>query len=128
MIEKTIYYHDTDAGGVVYYANYLKFMEEARTEFLRVRGIRTHSDFLYAVRSCAIEYRAPARYGDVVRCSAEIKKIGGARIIFTQVVTMADSGVLLASAEITLACLTKDFQPSPIPKDVRARLRNPSGQ
>lgn len=72
MTEKRIYYHDTDAGGVVYYANYLKYLEEDRTEFLEKRGLSIkemhENQFFYAVRTCSINYKSPARYGDVIIC------------------------------------------------------------
>lgn len=121
-MEKKIYYHDTDAGGVVYYANYLKFLEESRTEYLAERGIAAHGDFFYAVRECHLVYRAPARYGERIRLQSEITKITAAQIHFRQLILNADSDQLLVEAEVRLVCLTKDFKPTAIRDDIRAKL------
>lgn len=125
-MEKTIYYHDTDAGGVVYYANYLKYLEEARTEFLNNRGIsikELHSEgFLYAVRKCSLTYKRPARYGDVIECKTEISKISVTQIFFNQNIYNKDTGALLVEAEMVLVSLNKEFQASPIPEDIKSRL------
>lgn len=121
-MKKKIYYHDTDAGGVVYYANYLKYLEESRTEFLVERGISPHGDFFYAVRECRIVYKSPARYGDVIRVTADVIKITAAQIYFQQDIYHADSDRLLVTAEIRLVCLTPDFKPAAISDDIRSRL------
>ena len=77
-MEKRIYYHDTDAGGVVYYGNYLKYLEEARTEILEKKGLSVlelnRQGYLFAVRKCTITYRSPARYADTPLCNAKLKK------------------------------------------------------
>ncbi|MBZ0166429.1 MAG: acyl-CoA thioesterase [Candidatus Omnitrophica bacterium] len=122
-MEKKIYYHDTDAGGVVYYANYLKYLEESRTELLEERGITPHGDFFYAVRECHITYRAPARYGDCIRVEARITKITAAQIHFTQNILDAKTAKLLVEAEVRLVCLTQDFKPTAINEDIRAKLQ-----
>ena len=87
-MERKIYYHDTDCGGVVYYANYLKYLEESRTEWLEARGLGIKSfldqGLLYAVRSCNITYKSPARYGDVICCDAVLEKVTGAQLFFRQ--------------------------------------------
>ncbi|NLE65170.1 MAG: YbgC/FadM family acyl-CoA thioesterase [Elusimicrobia bacterium] len=125
-MERQIYYHDTDAGGVVYYANYLKYMEEARTDYLLARGVRITDliarGILFAVRSCSLDYRAPARYGDVVLCDAVIEKLTGARVFFRQKVVNKVSGDLLVEADVVLACLGERFRPCPIPTDIKERL------
>lgn len=126
-MEKRIYYHDTDAGGIVYYGNYLKYLEEARTEFLENKGlsVSTFRDrgLLYAVRKCSIVYRSPARYAETILCSATLKKITAAQLIFDQLIHEKESGRLVAEAEVTLACLDKNFKPIQIPEDLKARLR-----
>ena len=122
-MEKRIYYHDTDAGGVVYYANYLKYMEESRTEYLAARGITAHGDFLYAVLECHVRYKAPARYGDRIRITAEITKITAAQIHFKQEVLHQETGKLLVEADVRLVCLTPDFKPAAMDDDIRARLQ-----
>ncbi|MBF0478135.1 MAG: YbgC/FadM family acyl-CoA thioesterase [Candidatus Omnitrophica bacterium] len=120
-MEKRIYYHDTDAGGVVYYANYLKYMEEARTQYLLDREIPLGA-FLYAVRQCHVKYRSPARYGDIIVCSAEVKKVTAAQIFFQQNIIAKSDGRLLVEAEVTLVCLTHDFKPAVIPDDIKVKL------
>lgn len=120
-MERQIFYHDTDVGGVVYYANYLKYMEESRTEELEALGI-DKTRFLYAVRQCVIKYKNPARYGDRIRCTADIVKVTAAQIIFDQkVINKADDRILV-EAEVTLVCLNHDFKPVAIPDDVRELL------
>jgi len=122
-MKKRIYYHDTDAGGVVYYGNYLKYLEESRTDFLEKKGIRAHGDFLYAVRKCNIIYKAPARYGDTIRCESTLTKMTAAQLMFDQVIINDQTGQLLVTAEVHLVCLTHDFKPVAISEDIRAKLQ-----
>lgn len=125
-MEKRIYYHDTDAGGVVYYGNYLKYLEESRTEFLEERGCGvkdfTKEGLFYAVRKCTITYKSPARYGDTLICRAQIKDITAAQIIFNQTIHDKPSGRLLVEAEVSLVCLTKDFKPTQIPDSIKDKI------
>src|SRR3989338_8890805 len=85
-MEKKIYYHDTDAGGVVYYANYLKHLEEARFEFCLSKGINLSESategILFAVVHLDMDYKSPARYGDTIRIFTGIEKIGFSSIHF----------------------------------------------
>ena len=78
-MQKRIYYHDTDCGGVVYYANYLKYLEEARTEYMEKRGLilkeLAEKGFLFVVRRVDIEYKAPAHYGDTLEIVTKLSKI-----------------------------------------------------
>ncbi len=125
-MEKRIYFHDTDAGGVVYYGNYLKYLEEARTEFLEHRKLSVNSFYqrglIYAVSECVINYRSPARYGEVLVCDAKLKSITAVKLIFTQAIHEKQSGRLVAEAQVTLVCLNKDFKPTPIPEDLKTQL------
>ena len=125
-METRIYYHDTDAGGVVYYANYLKYLEEARTEYLEQKGLSIKSlreqGFLYAVRKCNVTYLAPARYGDTLICDAKLTKVTAAQMIFEQSIRHKDSKELLVEAEIILVSLNAQFKPAPIPETVKSRL------
>ena len=125
-MEKRIYYHDTDAGGVVYYGNYLKYLEEARTEFLENKGLSVRTfkarGFLYAVRKCTITYRGPARYGDTILCDAKLVKTTAAQMVFEQKIYLKDAGTLLVEAEVVLVSLDKNFKPIPIPEDLKALL------
>lgn len=125
-MERRIFYHDTDAGGVVYYGNYLKFLEEARTEFLESKGLNIkelhNQGFMYAVRNCNVSYRAPARYGDLITCDAKITEITAARIFFEQKIYNKETGQLLVEAEVVLVSLTKEFKPTVVPDDVKERM------
>ena len=125
-MEKRIYYHDTDAGGVVYYGNYLKYLEEARTEFLEKRGLgvlafQKHG-LLYAVSQCNIQYRSPARYGEILLCSATLKEITAVKLIFEQKIHEQKNKRLVAEAEVTLVCLNKEFKPTSLPEDLKIKL------
>ena len=125
-MEKRIFFHDTDAGGIVYYGNYLKYLEEARTEFLENKGLSV-ADFknqglIYAVRKCSILYRSPARYGEILICTARLQKATAAQLIFDQLIQEKQSGRLIVEAEVTLACLNQNFKPTPIPEDLKTRL------
>jgi tol-pal system-associated acyl-CoA thioesterase len=126
-MEKRIYYHDTDAGGVVYYANYLKYMEEARVDFFHKNGLSEKAianyPVFFPVRSCVITYNKPAWHGDTIQCTADIKKITPAKIIFQQHIIHKQTKNILVEAEVTLACVdAKDFKPMRIPEDVRTKL------
>ena len=125
-MEKRIYYHDTDAGGVVYYANYLKYLEEARTVFMEEKGIpitSMHTEgFLYAVRKCDITYKSPARYGEMIVCVTALKEITAAQIIFTQSIREKESNRLIVKAEIALVSLTPDFKPTQISENIKSKL------
>ena len=128
-MEKHIYYHDSDAGGVVYYANYLKYMEEARVNLLNNCGFsESHVNgkpVFFPVRQCNITYHKPAFYGETIVCSAEIKKVSPAKLVFHQTVTHKETRELLAEADITLACVNaSDFRPIRIPKNMREILSN----
>ena len=125
-MEKRIYFHDTDAGGVVYYGNYLKYLEESRTEFLEKKGLSVASFYdrglLYAVSKCSVEYRSPARYGEMLTCEAKLKEITAVKLIFNQTIHEKQSKRLVAEAEVTLVCLNKSFKPTSIPEDLKAKL------
>lgn len=121
-MERDIYYHDTDAGGVVYYANYLKYFEEGRTEYLKERDISPHGEFLYAVRQCNVTYKSPARYGDRIRCESKLVKLTAAQLWFDQKIFNVREERLLVKAEITLVSLTADFKPTVISDEIRAKL------
>lgn len=125
-MEKRIYYHDTDAGGVVYYGRYLNYLEEARTEFFEGRGVDTamlrRKEFLYAVRKCMVIYKSPARYGDTVVCDARLIRVTAAQLVFKQTVRDKQTGRLILEAEIILVSLDRDFRPAPIPGDIKKLL------
>lgn len=119
-----VYYEDTDAGGVVYYANYLKFMERARTEWLREIGFEQDSllqeyGMIFAVRQVKVRYHQPARFNEALQVSASIARKGRASLTFYQEVTCEQDNRLLCSGEIEIACVNmQKMRPMPIPKSI----------
>jgi acyl-CoA thioester hydrolase len=117
-----VYYEDTDSGGVVYYANYLKFMERGRTEWLRSLGfeqdeLREKEGVLFAVRKVGVEFRSPARFNDALQVSVRIISRGKASLGFRQEIRSAADGRLLCDGEIKVACVdASSFRPIPIPQ------------
>jgi len=126
-MKQRIYYHDTDCGGVVYYANYLKFLEEARTEFFESKGVSikelADKGILFVVARQEIDYKAPAVYGDVLDINARIVNVGAAKIEFANEIKNQDSKVI-SLAKTTMVCIDKDFKPQPIPEEIRKKLEN----
>lgn len=120
-----IYYEDTDCGGVVYYANYLKFMERSRTEFLRDRGINQvtyqKQGILFVVFDAHIKYRSPARYDDLLTIESTVIDLSSAAVIFET--TIYRDNVLLVKGEIKLACINKDGHARKIPEEICAALK-----
>lgn len=118
-----IYYEDTDAGGVVYYANYLKYFERARTEWLRAAGfdqgeLARERNLLFVVRSIEARYRQPARLDDCIDVTAQAEAIGRASVDFDQA-ALASDGALLVSARVRIASLdAATFRPCVMPADI----------
>ena len=105
-----VYYEDTDAGGVVYYANYLKYFERARTEWLRALGHQQQAlidehGLLFAVRSVTVEYIAPARLDDLLTVELRIARVRRASIDFEQSIRRNDGTTALCTAQVKVACL-----------------------
>lgn len=121
-----VYYEDTDAGGVVYYANYLKYFERARTEWLRSLGIDQRAlaasqGILFVVRSSNVHYRAPGHLDDQLDIRSRITRLGRASLEFEQTCLRADT--VLAFGQIHIACVSAtSLRPAPIPDDIRSRL------
>ena len=114
-----VYYEDTDAGGVVYYANYLKFMERARTEWLRDLGFEQDSlvreqGILFAVTEVALRYLSPARFNDALVVTSQVVERRRASLQFAQTVYREDQA--LCAGRIRIACLDAvNFRPRPLP-------------
>ncbi|MDQ2068511.1 tol-pal system-associated acyl-CoA thioesterase [Natronospira bacteriovora] len=123
-----VYYEDTDVGGVVFYANYLKFMERARTEWLRSRGFEQdvlirEQGVLFAVASAEIRYRAPARFNDLLHVTARVTDKGRSRMSFEQTVYRPADDRHLTDGLIRVACLDAEtFRPRPIPEEMQRIL------
>lgn len=114
-----IYYEDTDAGGVVYHANYLKFFERARTEMLRDLGfeqtiLRTKYGVIFAIKNITCDFIRPAKFDDFLHTSSEIKQVKKASLIFDQ--TLKRDEVTLCTARCQIVCLNAEtFLPTAIP-------------
>jgi acyl-CoA thioester hydrolase len=123
-----IYWEDTDAGGVVYYANYLKFMERCRTEWLRFLGIdqlrlRLDRHLQFAVVSVAVDFLRPALLNDEILVTAELERLSGATISFKQTIMRGEAQLIDASTRV--ACLDSGtLKPRAIPKDLFLEWRN----
>jgi acyl-CoA thioester hydrolase len=120
-IEKRIYYHDTDCGGVVYYANYLKYLEEARTEYLLSKGVDLQKlsgkGIWFVVAKVEIEYKSPARYQDTIRILTRIEKTKYSAMQFFQ--TIVKNSRTVTEARTTLICVNNDFKPIAIPEEIK---------
>ena len=123
-----VYYEDTDAGGVVYHAQYLKFLERARTEFLRSLGyeqdaLRDDLQLIFVVKSLVIEYLKPAYFNDVLEIQSNIIAVRKVSVDFTQ--TIIRNGESLVTAELTVVCIAAgSFRPTAIPSRLLADLHN----
>ncbi|MBU3058062.1 tol-pal system-associated acyl-CoA thioesterase [Pseudomonas indica] len=120
-----VYYEDTDAGGIVYYVNYLKFMERARTERLRDLGFAQSAlvgeNLLFVVHSSEARYHAPARLDDELTVSAEIIELNRASLRFRQQVRRVADDALLCEGQFLVACVRADsLKPRAIPEALRA--------
>ena len=120
-----VYYEDTDAAGIVYYPNYLRFAERGRTEFLRAIGydhvrLAREEGLHFVVRRCEIDYLAPARLDDLVRVDTAILAMGGATLDMDQ--TISRGGAVLVKARVRLACMGVEGRPRRFPAALRARF------
>ena len=127
-----VYYEDTDAGGIVYYVNYLKFMERARTERLRELGFAQSTlageDLLFVVHSSEARYHAPARLDDELLVSAEVIELNRVSLRFKQQVRRATDATLLCEGQFLVACVrTNSLKPRAIPETLRAAFAAVSG-
>lgn len=119
-----VYYEDTDSGGVVYYANYLKFIERGRSEYLRDLGFEQDQlietdGVIFAVRSVAADYLAPARFNDLLTVDTQLQKLGKASLSFSQKILDSKQNQVLFRAQISVACLrAESFKPCAIPQRI----------
>lgn len=115
-----VYWEDTDAGGVVYHASYLRFLERARTEWLRAQGfgqqaLRESEDLVLAVRDMSLDFRKPARLDDHLQVSVVLAERRHASLLIGQVITRGDQALVHASVRV--ACLVaSSFRPRPLPE------------
>ena len=122
-----IYYEDTDAGGIVFYANYLKFFERARTEWLRALGVGQQElldadGAAFVVKSASLDYHAPARLDDVLTISTTVEKLGRASVQFAQQAWKGE--LLLTSAQVKVGCVdTATMRPRSLPDSAADKMR-----
>jgi acyl-CoA thioester hydrolase len=124
-MELRVYYEDTDAAGLVYHANYLKFAERGRTELLRGLGfgqrrLAAQAGVGFAVRRCRIDYLAPARLDDALTVETRPIALGAATLALAQ--TIARDGRTLAALEVLVACIGREGRPRRVPAELRAAL------
>ncbi len=123
-----VYYEDTDAGGVVYYANYLRFLERARTEWLRHLGyeqdeLAEREGVVFVVRRVELDYRSPARFNDHLEVTVELIARGGASLGFRQEIRRPSDGQVCCSGRVEIACVgATSLRPSRIPPRLLAEI------
>ncbi len=125
-LDLRVYIEDTDAGGIVYYVNYLKFMERARTEFMRRLGFGKNyifnRDLMFVVRDVKVQYLRPATLDDELVATAAIRELRGASMVMHQRVERGEQ--VLAQGEVTIACVDRaGVKPRRMPADMVSKLR-----
>ena len=124
-MKRRIYYYDTDCSGAVYHSNYLKFLEEARSEFLEVRGFGVKSllekGVGFAIKRQEVEYKRPAFYGDTLEIETFVKEHTPYRIIFAYKI-FNQNGTLIAKAATDLVCVGRDLKLLEVPQEIKDSL------
>lgn len=121
-----IYYEDTDSGGVVYYANYLKFLERARSEMIYSTGLTNnkllsdHGVFII-VKSCKIDYKSPAKFEDILTIKSKVKSITKTSFVIEQIIERNSS--MITYAELILVIVNKNGKPTKIPEELENSLK-----
>ena len=117
-----VYYEDTDMGGVVYYANYLRFIERARSDWVRKLGNDQNAmrdgGLIWVVQRVEADYRTPARFDDELMIETEVVKVSPARLVMAQRVTRGKTEIF--HAKVTVACVTAEGRPQRLPAEIRA--------
>lgn len=121
-----IYYEDTDCGGVVYYANYLKYFERGRTEFLRAKGVLLADPhvggLIFVVTKAEVAYHASCRYGELIHVDTRLVEVTGVTISFEHTVKRDGVDVVAVTGKVTLACVNTEGRPVRIPPALRDAL------
>ena len=120
-----VYYEDTDMGGIVYYANYLRYLERARSDWVRSLGVdqnamREKDGVVFVVRRVEADYLKPAKFDDELLVRTVVKAVTGARLIMSQEVIRGDE--VLFQAEVTVVCLGDGGAPARLPANIRRRI------
>jgi len=125
-MEIRIYYEDTDAGGVVYHANYLRYFERARTEYLRERGLSVGElaaqGSIFPVVRMEVDYRAPGRHDDLLRIETEVLEVGKTSFTVGQQAVRVIDGKLLVDAKVTLVCVNQHMKARRLPEELLQAL------
>jgi|TARA_B100001094_G_C17937921_1_gene674042 acyl-CoA thioester hydrolase len=123
-----VYYEDTDAGGVVFYANYLKFIERGRTEYLRDLGfdqgsLALEKNIVFVVKSLSADYLSPAYLDDMIEVQTTIKSIKNASLVFTQKILSLEKNTVLFNAEVKVVSVLKNnLKPCAVPQEIMEKL------
>ncbi len=121
-MEIRVYYEDTDAGGVVYHSNYLKYFERGRTEYLRDRGLSVgemaQRGFVFPVVHLEIDYRAPALHDDLLKVQTVVLEVGKTSFTLGQQVLRAIDGKLLADGKVKLVCVGPGMKAKRLPEEI----------
>ena len=124
-MQKTIYYHDTDCGGVVYYGNYLKFFEEARTLYMAAKGFSVpalmQQGKYFVVARQEVEYKYPVRYADVITVDTKVVEVSDIKIVFENIITN-QTGRLCTKGKTTLVCVNASGMPTSMGVDVKTAM------
>jgi len=124
-IDKKVYYHDTDCGGVVYYANYLKYFEEGRSELLNAKGVSLKElaalGIYFVVAHTELDYKSPACYQDILTVTTHIEKVGRCSMYYVQQVIREKN--VLVEAKTTLVCVSKELRPIALPEEVKEKIK-----
>jgi len=128
LLKVKIYYEDTDCGGVVYYANYLKYFERARTGLFESRGMDLKElmdeGVFFVVADAGLKYLSPGRYGDVLSVETSVDKIGRASILFGHRVLREGTGEVLVEGTVRIGCVDRSLKPMRIRGDIIEPLKD----
>lgn len=128
-MELKVYYEDTDCGGVVYYANYLRYFERARTERFASRGIDLAeyqgNGVVFAVVRAEIDYKSPARYGDLLEVDTAIEGVKGSSFTVHYIIRRKKDGAVLVTGGTRMACVNREMKPIRLPDEIRDALLAP---
>ena len=130
-MEVRVYYEDTDKAGVVYYANYLRFLERERTQFLEERGVSVKeladAGVQITIKDVCIEYKSPAAYGDILQMTTVVEQAKAASFVLSHSILRKSDSQLIAKAKLTCVCVGKDFKPLKIPEQLKLALSKKDG-
>ncbi len=126
-MEIKLYYEDTDCGGVVYYANYLRYMERARTEYMAARGASVKAlmdqGYLFVIARAEVDYRSSAHYGDTLVVETWVSEVSAATLLFEHTMKEKTSGRLIAECKAKAVCVDSSGKPKRIPREIADKLR-----